>query len=298
MNQSRWLIWIEAARPRTLPAAIAPVIVGTALAAVEGSVRLVAAALCLGFALLAQIAANFGNDYFDFIKGADNAARVGPRRAVASGLVAPSAMRNATVGVCLLAFCLGLGLIPFGGWPLLIVGIASLVSAVAYTGGPYPLGYHGLGDIFVFVFFGIVAVCATQFVQIGFVSVSAIQSSIAIGALATNILVVNNYRDADTDKVAGKRTLVVRFGRRFARIQFAANHLLALAAPVAIALLQHRSVSIAVLFALILGAWAMKQINHLATRRDASELIALLGDCGRYLAVYSALFSAWLLLSR
>lgn len=295
MNQSRWAIWIEAARPRTLPAALAPVLVGTALAAHEGVVKPIAAALCLLFALLSQIAANFGNDYFDFVKGADNASRVGPRRAVASGLVAPAVMKRATIGVCIAAFCIGLGLLPYGGWPLLAIGIASLASAIAYTGGPYPLGYHGLGDVFVFVFFGLVAVCATVYVQVGNVSMSSILTGAAVGALATNILIVNNYRDADTDRAAGKRTLVVRFGRRFARTHFSANHLLALATPLALAIGQHRSLPAALLLASPFAYWFWRQERSLANSTEPAALIALLGGCGRLLAAYAFCFSLWLL---
>lgn len=295
MNHSRLAIWIEAARPRTLPAAIAPVIVGTALAVHAGKPHFGAAALCLVFALLAQIAANFGNDYFDFVKGADTKARVGPRRAVAAGLISPAAMRSATIGTCIAAFAIGLGLLPFGGCPLLIIGLASLVSAIAYTGGPFPLAYHGLGDLFVFVFFGLVAVSATFFVQTGTLSIPSLVASIGVGCLTTNILVVNNYRDADTDREAGKHTLVVRFGRRFARTQFATNHLLALISPVFVAFFLQRSVLVAFLFMLLPACWATLQIRRLSPTRNAQELISLLADCGRYLAIYSVIFSVWIL---
>lgn len=226
-----WSVWIEATRPKTLPAAVAPVLVGTALAAHGGSADYAAAGLCLLFALLIQIGTNFANDYYDFIQGADSASRVGPRRAVAAGLVRPEVMKRAMVAVFALAFAVGLGLIAWGGPGLIVIGVASIACGVAYTGGPFPLGYNGLGDLFVFVFFGLVAVGATFFVQTGEVTVDAILAAIPIGLLAANILVVNNYRDVDTDRAAGKRTLVVRFGRGAARAQFDASLVVALAMP-------------------------------------------------------------------
>ena len=193
---------MEASRPRTLPAAVAPVIVGTALAWRSGHVDWLAAAICLSFALLIQIGTNFANDYFDFVKGADTAARVGPRRAVAAGLVSPATMRRAMYGAFGLAFLVGLSLLAWGGWWLIGVGVASVVCGIAYTGGPYPLGYHGWGDVFVFIFFGLVAVGATFFVQAGWPTRDVWAVAVAIGALAANILVANNYRDVETDRVA------------------------------------------------------------------------------------------------
>ncbi|HEY1109959.1 MAG TPA: 1,4-dihydroxy-2-naphthoate polyprenyltransferase, partial [Opitutaceae bacterium] len=225
-------IWIGAARPRTLPAAIAPVLVGTALAWHDGRLVGAAAALCLLFALLVQIGTNFANDYFDFVKGADTAARVGPRRAVAAGLVAPATMKRAMILTFVAAFAAGLGLLYWGGPWLLVIGVTSILCGIAYTGGPYPLAYHGLGDVFVFIFFGLVAVGGTYFVQAGVVTLDTLLAGTAIGALSANILVVNNYRDVETDAAAGKRTLVVRLGRGAARAQFGGSLLVAAAVPV------------------------------------------------------------------
>jgi 1,4-dihydroxy-2-naphthoate polyprenyltransferase len=196
---SRLRIWFLATRPRTLPAAVAPVLAGSALAWHDGAFIWPATLSCLLFALLIQIGTNFANDYYDFIKGADTAERVGPRRAVAAGLVKPHIMKLAMVLVFALAFAVGLTLLKYGGWPLLAIGVTSIVCGVAYTGGPYPLGYNGLGDIFVFVFFGLVAVCSTYFVQAGRIGIDAPVVATGIGALAANILVVNNYRDVETD---------------------------------------------------------------------------------------------------
>jgi 1,4-dihydroxy-2-naphthoate polyprenyltransferase len=181
---ARLTVWAEAARPKTLPAAIIPVLVGTAFAAASGEHDLLRATICLVFALLVQVGTNFANDYFDFLQGADTAERVGPRRAVAAGLVTPAAMLRATVLVLAIAFAAGLLLVREAGWILLPVGIVSIVCAVAYTGGPYPLGYNGLGDLFVFIFFGLVAVGVAFFVQAGPPTAEVWLAGGAIGLLA------------------------------------------------------------------------------------------------------------------
>jgi 1,4-dihydroxy-2-naphthoate polyprenyltransferase len=294
MNSGRWQIWLAAARPRTLPAAVAPVLVGSALAAQAGQFDARAAAICLVFALLIQIGTNFANDYYDFRKGADTAQRVGPRRAVAAGLVTPETMKRAMQAVFAAAFAIGLSLIAWGGWWLLLVGVACVACGIAYTGGPYPLGYHGLGDLFVFVFFGLVAVGATYFVQAGTVTVPVLIAAVAIGALATNILVVNNYRDVATDRAAGKRTLVVRFGWQFARAQFAFAHTVALIAPVLLA--AHGVAALSTLWfpLALLGAAAVGQFVLLKRAETPQELIRLLGHTGLYLAAYALVLSAWI----
>jgi 1,4-dihydroxy-2-naphthoate octaprenyltransferase len=278
-----------ATRPRTLPAAVAPVLVGTALAAHDGRLDLGGAGLCLLFALLIQIGTNFANDYYDFKNGADTAARVGPRRAVAAGLVRPEAMRRAMIGVFAAAFLAGLGLVAWGGPWLLLIGVASIVCGVAYTGGPWPLGYNGLGDVFVFLFFGLVAVATTYFVQAGRVTVDALLAAVPVGLLAANILVVNNYRDVETDTVAGKRTLVVRFGRGAARAQFVGSLVMALAMPL---IFWARGFSAWCLLPLLLAPVAWSHARRLRESRMPGELIALLGDTGKLLAGYAVLQSA------
>ena len=288
VNGPRWKIWVAAARPRTLPAALAPVLVGSALAWHDGEFDARAAGLCLAFALLVQIGTNFANDYFDFVKGADTAARVGPQRAVAAGLISPAVMRRAMLVTFTAAFFSGLGLVAWGGPWLLVIGVASIVCGFAYTGGPWPLGYHGLGDVFVFIFFGLVAVCATYFVQTGHVTIDALLAAIPIGLLATNILVVNNYRDADTDAAAGKRTLVVRFGRRFARAQFWTSLHVAFITPL---VFLGRGRSEWCLLPLALAPLAWTHARRLRESKSPSELIELLGDTGKFLALYAALFA-------
>ena len=298
MNPSRWQVWLSAARPRTLPAAVAPVLVGSALAWRAEKFDERAALICLVFALLIQIGTNFANDYFDFRHGADTAERIGPRRAVAAGWVTPAAMQRAMGGVFGAAFLVGLALLAWGGWWLLGIGVACIGCGIAYTGGPYPLGYHGLGDIFVFLFFGLVAVGTTFYVQAGTVTAEAVIAAVAIGALTTNILVVNNYRDVETDRVAGKRTLVVRFGRHFARTQFALAHAIALTAPIFLA--AHGVASLLTLSGplAILAFDAVRQYVMLKRAETPRDFFRLLSYTGLYLAAYAVVLSVWIVLGK
>jgi 1,4-dihydroxy-2-naphthoate polyprenyltransferase len=213
-------VWWLAARPKTLLAAVTPVWVGSACAAAAGGFRWLPALAALAGAMLLQVAANFANDVFDYEKGADTAARLGPARAVQAGWITPAAMRRGLAIVIGLVLLVGAYLVSVAGPVLLLIGLASIASAVAYTGGPYPLGYHGLGDVFVLAFFGFVAVAGSAFVQAGHVPMLAWLAAIPVGCLATAILVVNNVRDVETDVAAGKRTLPVRFGRRFGVIEY------------------------------------------------------------------------------
>ena len=213
-----WKTWIAAARPRTLLVSVSPVIVASAYAWHFGAFRAVPATICLVFAVLAQVASNLANDYFDYRKGTDDAAtRIGPRRAVASGDISPKAMLTATLSVLASACVVGCLLIGYGGWELLIAGVWIAVFALAYSAGPYPLSYHGLGDVTVFVFFGLAAVNLTYYVQASTFDSQVFLGSVAMGLLAINVLLLNNYRDCDVDAAGGKRTSVVILGRKFAR---------------------------------------------------------------------------------
>lgn len=290
-TEARWRIWAAAARPRTLPAAVAPVLVGTALAWRAGGFDALAASICLVFALLMQIGANFANDYFDFKHGVDTAERVGPRRAVAAGLVSPGAMHRAMWLTFGFAFVLGLSLVTWGGWWLVTIGVLSIVSGIAYTGGPWPLGHYGFGDLFVFIFFGLVAVCATYYVQTGSVSGETLLVAVAMGLLIVNILVVNNYRDVESDRRAGKRTLVVRCGRTFSRGQFVFGHLVACGVVILLAVGGYYSLAAALLVTPILVACGVVQWWKLRTAQTSTELITLLGWCGLYSAVYAVTLS-------
>lgn len=228
---SRVMPWLLAARPKTLPAAIVPVLVGAACAAHFGPLRWGPTAAALFGALLLQIGSNFANDVYDHEKGADTAARVGPTRAVQAGWISPRAMKRAMALVFALATVLGLYLTWVAGPWIVVIGGASIVAAIAYTGGPYPLGYHGLGEVFVMIFFGFVAVCGTAFVNLGVVPELALYCAVPIGALASAILVVNNVRDEATDRATGKRTLVARFGRRLGLLEYASLVVLAYVTP-------------------------------------------------------------------
>jgi 1,4-dihydroxy-2-naphthoate octaprenyltransferase len=204
-------LWLMAARPRTLAASVAPVIVGTAAAAHVGSMRPVPALLALLSSLFIQIGTNFANDYSDWKRGAD-ADRVGPRRVTQSGLVPPHVVKRAAWIAFGISGLFGLALAGFAGWPIIAIGVVSVACGWLYTGGPWPLGYHGLGDVFVFIFFGMVATCGTAYAQALWVPREAILAGAAMGYLSTAILVVNNLRDRETDAKVGKNTLAVRMG--------------------------------------------------------------------------------------
>lgn len=217
---SKFNLWITASRPKTLPAAVTPVIVGSAIAGFEHKFNLVPALFALVISLLIQIATNFVNDLYDYLKGTDKPDRVGPQRLLTSGLISPQEMKLAIYITFGLAFLLGLYLVYLGGWIVLLIGVLSIAAGINYTAGPFPFAYNGLGDLFVFIFFGIVATVGTYFVQALSFSSLALWASVPVGLLITNILVVNNYRDADEDKLAEKKTLAVRFGKSFARGQY------------------------------------------------------------------------------
>lgn len=228
MKKNSFAAWMEAARPKTLPASISPVLLASALAWQDGVFNAVPAFLCLMVALFAQIASNFANDYFDFKKGADTEERLGPERAVASGWIEPKRMLTGTFVALGLACLCGLFLLYYGGWILLPVGIAIALCVLAYSAGPFPLAYNGLGDVCVVLFYGIIPVCFTYYVQANTFSLLSLILSVAVGALSVNILIVNNYRDYEQDKKAGKRTTIVLFGRRFGLILYLLNGLIAL----------------------------------------------------------------------
>ncbi len=224
-------VWVEGARPRTLPAAVAPVVVGTALATEVVWGR---AALALVTALSLQVAVNYANDYFDGVGGVDTEERTGPRRMVASGLVAPEAMRRAMVVALSVAAVAGGILVVLVGWELLLVGVAAILATLGYSGGSRPYASLGLGELFVFVFFGLVATAGTTYVQDETLALAPLIAGAAMGALATALLVVNNLRDVPTDAATGKRTLAVRIGEPATRRLFVALVALSALAPLAL----------------------------------------------------------------
>jgi len=284
--------WVMAARPRTLTAALAPVLVGTAIAFDDGAMNLWTALIALFGAYAIQIGTNFANDYYDAKKGADTPDRLGPTRVTATGLIRPEEVKAAMWGAFGVAVLAGFYLVAVGGWPIVLIGVLGIASGIAYTGGPYPLGYNGLGDVFVFVWFGVIAVMATHYLQTGAWSNVAFWSSVPIGALSTAILAVNNLRDVATDRVAGKRTVVVRFGEWFGRAEYLACVVVALLLP--LGLMASES---SLWFLLPLGTAKWLWSLYLRTfEKPGPQMNVLLADTAKALLVYSALLSlAWIL---
>jgi 1,4-dihydroxy-2-naphthoate octaprenyltransferase len=292
-NLSPVQIWLLAIRPKTLPAAAASAIVGAAVAFYDGKFLWGPSLACLLAALLLQIGANLANDVFDYYRGADTHARLGPLRVTQAGLLQPG---QVLVGMWLvfgLAALLGVYLILVAGWPVLLIGVASIAAAIAYTGGPFPFGYYGLGDLVVFIFFGPVAVCGTYFVQAGQVSTLAVWSSLPMGFLITAILVVNNLRDIATDTEAGKRTLAVRLGETGTRWDYFLCLLAAYLVPLLLAALGH---TFWVLLAWLSIPLGISQARLVWTQAGRPLNQALAGT-GRLTLVYALLFSLGLVLS-
>lgn len=287
---SRTQAWVLASRPKTLPAAVVPVLVGSAVAASDGAFSALPAAVALVCALLIQIGTNLANDYFDFMKGADSEHRIGPVRVTSSGLIPPSTVRNTMIGVFVLTFILGLYLVSVGGWPILVIGVSSLFCAVIYTAGPYPLAYIGLGDVFVFLFFGIVAVTGTYYVQALHWSTDALIASLPVGAISTAILVVNNYRDIDTDRKVNKKTLAVRIGRRATRMEYRLLLLLAYLVPVIQSVRGEQPLWL--LLPLLSLPFAIQVLRIVEHSTDGAALNAALAGTGRLLALYGVLYAA------
>jgi 1,4-dihydroxy-2-naphthoate polyprenyltransferase len=284
-------VWLLAARPRTLTAAVAPVLVGTAVAAASGGFRPLPALAALLTAMCLQIGTNFANDYHDFQRGADTHERVGPKRVTQSGLVAPRTVRAAALGMFAGALALGTYLAAIGGWPILVTGLASIAAGWAYTGGPWPFGYHGLGDVFVFVFFGLVATVGTTYVQLHAAPRGAWIAAVPVGALATAILVVNNLRDIATDKRAGKHTLAVRLGRGGTRVEYVLLLGAAFAAPFALLPVAGMSVLLP-----MVALPLVVQPLRIVLRGEGAELNAALGGTARLHLVYGVLLALGLVL--
>ncbi len=285
--------WVLAARPRTLAAAFAPVLIGTTMAYADGMLHVPSALVALFCALLIQIGTNLSNDYFDFQKGADSAERLGPLRVTQAGLVKPQTVKRATALVFTLACLGGAYLIWRGGWPILLIGVLSILSGIMYTAGPHALGYLGLGDLFVLVFFGPVAVGVTYYVQALTVTPEALIAGLAPGFLSVAILVVNNLRDIEGDRKVGKKTLAVRFGKRFAQWQYVVSVLAASLIPVLLYLVFDTSPFVLIATSVLLAALpACRAVFS----RSGAALNPILGATGKLLLFYSVLFSiGWVL---
>lgn len=279
---------VAAARPRTLAAAVAPVLVGTAAAESFIAWRMGAA---LVVALAIQVGVNFANDLFDAAAGVDTAGRVGPQRAVAAGLVSPGVMRAAMIAAFAVAGIAGLALAAAAGWELLVIGVAAFIAALAYSGGPKPYASRGLGEIFVFVFFGLVATAGSAYVHDETLSQLAYVSAIPVGLLATAILVANNLRDIGTDGAAGKVTLAVRLGARRTRLLYQGLIIVAFVTTAAVAAAAR---SFLPLLALAAVPFAVRPTLTVLESGDPQELIGALGATARLELIYAALLAAGL----
>jgi 1,4-dihydroxy-2-naphthoate polyprenyltransferase len=282
--------WLLAVRPRTFPAAVAPVVVGTGMAASRGVADFLPALAALVAALLIQIGTNLANDVFDHRKGGDTAERIGPTRVVQAGLLPEAQVWRATLVVLGLALLVGVYLVWVGGLPILVIGILSLVCAVAYTGGPYPLAYHGLGDLFVFIFFGWVAVAGTYWVQALTFEADLLVAGTGMGALITAILVVNNLRDRETDAMAGKRTQAVRLGVGGSRVQFVGLLVVGAGAPLVGILFFGWSGW--TLLSWTSGSLFFLPLSRVLTFENPAELNPALGATARGVAWYGGLLAA------
>ena len=288
-------IWLECFRLRTLPVSLSGAIIAIGLAKWHHHFHWTPALLCLAFALLAQIVSNTANEYFDFLQGTDKPGRVGPRRGVTEGDIKPTTLRNVTLGLLALAGVVGCCLIPYGGWWLLPVGIVIALAALAYSAGPYPLSYHGLGELMVFIFFGLVPVNMTYYVMALRFDPLVLLFSITIGLLGVNVLLVNNYRDVEDDRLAGKKTQTVMRGRPITAFAYLLNGYLGMA------------ILAVFWFMIVLGKgrllplWtlaipALYLVMHTATwyrlkHRDGAALNPLLGETARNMLIFTLLFT-------
>jgi 1,4-dihydroxy-2-naphthoate octaprenyltransferase len=281
-----------------LPAAVAPVVIGTAIAYGDDVYHGASFLAAMLGALLIQVGTNFANDYFDFVKGADTAERIGPARATQSGLVTPATMRRAFLVTFGLALVPGAYIILRGGWPFLLIGLVSITCGVLYTGGPFPLGYLGLGDLFVLVFFGPVAVCGTYYLHaleltpilVMHRATDLVLAGTVPGLVSVALLTINNLRDVEQDRLAGKRTLAVRLGKGFARVEYAACLIIAtLALPLYFAAITHKTWLL--LGPIVAVPLVLPSIRLVFERAQGPALNVVLGATGRLLLIFSAVFS-------
>lgn len=291
--KNRITVWLLASRPKTLPAAVAPVFVGTAVAISDDKLNIIAALIALICSLLIQIGTNFVNDLYDYLKGADDENRVGPTRALAAGWITTTQMKRAIFIAFGATFLLGLYLVYLAGWIILLIGVLSIISGYSYTAGLYPLAYNGLGDIFVFFFFGIVATVGTYYVQAIEFSQFALFASIPVGLLITNILVVNNYRDVEEDKKKNKNTLTVKFGKSFSLFQYFVSGVISFLVP--LYLFFSYNTNAFILLPLLTLPFAIK-LQYDMKRFCGPELNKTLEFTAKLSVIYSLLFSIGIIL--
>jgi 1,4-dihydroxy-2-naphthoate polyprenyltransferase len=284
--------WMLAIRPKTLPAGAVPVVLGSALAAADGRFRLLPAFVALICALGIQVATNFINEIYDYRKGADTAERLGPTRTVAAGIISEKTMIQVSVSLVSIVFFLGLYLVYTAGWPIFVIGVFSLLFAWAYTGGPYPIAYSGLGDLFVFVFFGLVAVGGTYYVQSLNLQWPILLAAAAPGAFSVNILLVNNIRDIETDRKVGKMTLPARIGAGHARQLYVLLTIVAYLVPALLIVEGHSPFALLSLLSLPL---AFRMIRELYAS-EGRELNNILAGTGKLMTLHGLLFATGLLI--
>lgn len=279
-------------RLRTLPVSVSGVLCAFAYAAMSTAVEWLPGVLCLAFAVLAQIASNFANEYYDYKSGLDKAGRVGPRRGVTEGDISPDAMKYATFGVLGVACAIGCALIYWGGWWLIAVGLLIAVGVLAYSTGPYPLSHHGLGEIAVVFFFGIIPVNMTYYLMCGAWIWQVALASLSVGLLGANVLIVNNYRDMDDDREVGKRTLCVIFGRKFVSILYLINGI------VAILLTTRIWLKLDIIYMPIAGGVLLFSMWKNLRRKSGSQLNPLLGETAMFMLAYTFTLFAIVMLKR
>ncbi len=295
MNRSGVPVWMEAIRPKTLVASIAPVVIGISLAISDGFFEFFPSIATLLAAILIQIGTNLANDYYDFVRGADNEDRIGPTRVSQAGLIDPKKIQYAMVFSLVLALLFGVYLVGIGGWVVAVIGSVSILCAVGYTAGPLAFAYNGLGDIFVFVFFGPVAVGGTYWVQSEMLAGDVVLAGVGIGALTTLILITNNMRDIETDKVAGKNTLAVRMGLKASRVEYVVLLIIALITPVIGATSFDWPGYWSVLVALLTFMFAISPLRLIMGSNDPKVLMLALPSTARMVGVYAASLSFGLL---
>lgn len=288
MIQPSIKLWVQAARPWTLGVALSPILMGTAIAHTEGGIHWLAASAALFGGILIQIGTNLANDYFDFKKGADTSTRVGPQRVTQAGLISPDTVRNGFLLCFTLAFLIGIYLVYLGGWPIVIIGLVSLLLALIYTGGPFPLAYHGLAELPAFLFFGPIASATTTYVQIGSWSPSSIVAGSAAGFFSLALLSINNLRDFEEDRKVGKLTLIALFGREFGVYEYSLSVLVATLTPLVFLILAPaHSLAAITSSTAFMALYAIRITKHF---QKPEELLPVLKMTAKLQAIFTIIF--------